>query len=255
MKKPDFNVEMLINFSNKQKAVIIGAGVVLSLALIGGGVHASNQNKYAEEMQKQIETAKAEQVEYTVGNDVAGFDFNSVPYIQMGYSNLDDYWNDIQVLRLQAEGIADSAINSYGAYMSDEQKEQLRRYEKTMVNAVCFEDFDEAMDNFNAIVAECRPVYSYSGGYSGGDPYNFKRDGVVYSNGTRFTWYSSNVLYHYRTGEWTAGSDGFYRDDNGYIIVASSDHSQGTIVDTPWGQGIVADSGCASGTLDIYCNY
>lgn len=159
MRKPDFNKDMLID--NKHKAVAIGAGVVLSLALIGGGVHTYNQNKYAEEMQKQIETAKAEQVEYTVGNDVAGFDFDSMPYIKDGYSNLDDYWNDIQVLRSQAEGIADSAISSYGAYMSDEQKEQLRQYENSMTSAATIDDFNNAMEGFDAIVNECRPIYVY----------------------------------------------------------------------------------------------
>ena len=91
---------------------------------------------------------------------------------------------------------------------------------------------------------------SYSGNSS-----SFKSQGVIYQNGIRYTYYSSNVLYHYRTPEWNAGSDGIYRDSAGYIVVASSDHSQGSIVSTPFGAGKVYDSGCASGTIDIYTNF
>lgn len=88
-----------------------------------------------------------------------------------------------------------------------------------------------------------------------GDSGSFKSRGVIYQNGIRYTYYSSNVLYHYRTPEWNAGSDGIYRDSAGYIIVASSDHSQGSVVSTPFGAGKVYDSGCASGTIDIYTNF
>lgn len=88
-----------------------------------------------------------------------------------------------------------------------------------------------------------------------GDSSSFKSQGVIYQNGIRYTYYSSNILYHYRTPEWIAGSDGIYRDSAGYIVVASSDHSQGSIVSTPFGAGKVYDSGCASGTIDIYTNF
>lgn len=90
--------------------------------------------------------------------------------------------------------------------------------------------------------------------YSGNSG-NFKLQGVIYQNGIRYTYYSSNVLYHYRTPEWNAGSDGVYRDSAGYIVVASSDHSQGSVVSTPFGAGKVYDSGCASSTIDIYTNF
>lgn len=90
--------------------------------------------------------------------------------------------------------------------------------------------------------------------YSGNSG-SFKSQGVIYQNGIRYTYYSSNVLYHYRTPEWNTGSDGIYRDSAGYIVVASSDHSQGSVVSTPFGAGKVYDSGCASGTIDIYTNF
>ena len=85
---------------------------------------------------------------------------------------------------------------------------------------------------------------------------SFKSAGVWYDNNYRYTWYSSNVLYHYRTPEWTAGADGIYRDADGYVVVASSDLPQGTVVEgTPFGACKVYDSGCASGTLDVYTNF
>lgn len=79
--------------------------------------------------------------------------------------------------------------------------------------------------------------------------------GVNYYNGNRETWYSSNTLYHYRTGEWTVGADGVYRDADGYVVAASSDYGQGSTIDTSFGAGKVYDSGCASGTVDIYTKW
>ena len=51
--------------------------------------------------------------------------------------------------------------------------------------------------------------------------------GVNNYNGRRETYYSSNVLYHYRTGEWTQDSEGFWRDSDGYYVVAAGDMAQG----------------------------
>ena len=83
----------------------------------------------------------------------------------------------------------------------------------------------------------------------------FKQMGVIYQNGYRYTYYSEQVLpggglsipgrHH---------EDGFVVDGDGYICVASNDHSYGTVVPVPFNgrMGKVYDSGCASGTLDIY---
>lgn len=103
------------------------------------------------------------------------------------------------------------------------------------------------------------PVYYYEPEYYDPQPSvgsDFQSDGVWNDGQHRFTWYSSNVLYHYQTSEWTAGEDGIYRDADGYVVVASSDYSNGTVVeDTPFGPAKVYDSGCASGTLDVYVNW
>ena len=98
------------------------------------------------------------------------------------------------------------------------------------------------------------PAPTYNAPSSGSG--NFQADGVWYDENYRYTWYSSNAAYHYRTPEWTAGSDGVYRDSEGYVVVASSDYAQGTVIeDTPFGPAKVYDTGCASGTLDVYTNY
>lgn len=81
--------------------------------------------------------------------------------------------------------------------------------------------------------------------------------GVVYFNGHRETYYSQKVLPGYGLnipGRHVA-SDGTVRDENGYICVASSDHPKGTVVETSLGTGKVYDSGCASGTIDIYTDW
>lgn len=95
---------------------------------------------------------------------------------------------------------------------------------------------------------------SYSGSY-------FKKMGVINENGWRYTWYSSNRAYHYRTPEWTPDENGVYRDSAGYVVVAcvaDSDGnkiSQGSTVPTPFGTGKVYDCGCDAGTIDVYVNF
>lgn len=76
--------------------------------------------------------------------------------------------------------------------------------------------------------------------------------GVNYYDGRRETYYSSNVLYHYRTGEWTLDDEGFYRTTEGYYVVAASDMEQGTTFEGSKGTCIVLDCGCADGTTDYY---
>lgn len=79
--------------------------------------------------------------------------------------------------------------------------------------------------------------------------------GVNWHNGRKETYYSSNVLYHYRTPEWSTDEYGVYRDSDGYVVVAASDLEQGAEVDTSFGMGKVYDSGCSAGTTDIYTNW
>lgn len=96
----------------------------------------------------------------------------------------------------------------------------------------------------------------YSASYAprdNGDGFAF--EGVRDYNGTTETWYSSNQAYHYRTGEWTADDEGYYRDSDGYYVVASEDHAEGEVFDTSKGKAKVYDGGCDSGVTDFYTNF
>ena len=84
-----------------------------------------------------------------------------------------------------------------------------------------------------------------------------KSKGVVYFNGHKETWYSQKVLPGggLKIPGRHVDDRGLVCDGDGYICVASSDYKKGTIVETSLGTGKVYDSGCASGTIDIYCNW
>jgi len=82
-----------------------------------------------------------------------------------------------------------------------------------------------------------------------------RSSGVNNYNGRRETYYSSNVLYHHRTGEWTQDSEGFWRDSDGYYVVAAGDKAQGSTFTGSKGECKVYDSGCAAGTTDYYTGW
>ena len=86
----------------------------------------------------------------------------------------------------------------------------------------------------------------------------FKTQGVIRWNGWKWTWYTERIL----PGEGLkipgrhTDAEGWVRDSDGYLCLASSTLSKGTIIDTPFGsQGKVYDCGCAVGTVDVYTNW
>ena len=100
--------------------------------------------------------------------------------------------------------------------------------------------------------------YDYTPSYSGvqGNPDGLNSFvGVIEYDGRRETAYSSNVLYHYRTNEWTADEQGFYHDADGRYVVAASDMPQGTVFQGSMGECIVLDTGCDAGVTDYYVNW
>ena len=84
-----------------------------------------------------------------------------------------------------------------------------------------------------------------------------KSKGVNYFNGHKETWYSQKVLPGggLKIPGRHVAEDGTIRDIDNYICVASSDYPKGTIVETSLGMGKVYDSGCDSGTIDIYTDW
>ncbi len=109
-----------------------------------------------------------------------------------------------------------------------------------------------------AAAARARALLAASSGSgSDSDTVLTRRNGVVYYNGHRETWYSQKVLPGGGLsipGRHVA-DDGTVRDGDGYICVASSDLKQGTVVETTLGTAKVYDSGCSEGTVDIYTNW
>lgn len=88
-------------------------------------------------------------------------------------------------------------------------------------------------------------------------PEYLKEWGAVVDGGVKYTWYSQRVLPG-------GGLDipGRHVDENGYVVdgegriaVASSDLPIGTEVETPFGDAVVYDAGCASGVVDIYTDF
>lgn len=112
---------------------------------------------------------------------------------------------------------------------------------------------EEAVRAAKATSAKSTQIAPYNG-YSSGSGLT-RSSGVNYYNGTRETYYSSRVLYHYRTGEWSTDSEGFYRTSDGYYVIAASDLPQGSVVNTSKGLAQVCDSGCAAGTRDFYVSW
>lgn len=104
------------------------------------------------------------------------------------------------------------------------------------------------------LAQEVTPNYGYPVDESGYETI-FPSGGVYSYDGRTETYYSSNVLYHYNTPNWTADEQGFYRDANGYYVVAASDMVQGTVFACSMGDCIVEDGGCAPGVTDYYVNW
>lgn len=118
-------------------------------------------------------------------------------------------------------------------------KEQESAADPEQWEYVDYSGYDESLNNNPA--------------YIGGD--GFAQQGVRDYNGTTETWYSSNQAYHHRTGEWIADDEGYYRDSEGYYVVASKDHAEGEVFDTSKGKAKVYDGGCDRGVTDFYTNF
>ena len=87
-------------------------------------------------------------------------------------------------------------------------------------------------------------------------PSEFRRAGVIYANGYKYTYYSEKVLPGPGLRIPGRHSDGnFVRDGDGYICVASCDLPKGTVVPTPFGPGKVYDVCGQSGVIDIYVSW
>lgn len=81
---------------------------------------------------------------------------------------------------------------------------------------------------------------------------DFIEAGVINSGGYKYTYYSQSVLPGGGLnipGRHVSG--GFVRDENEYIVLAN-DAPKGTIIETPFGVGMVYDRGTYGSHIDIY---
>lgn len=109
---------------------------------------------------------------------------------------------------------------------------------------------DEPATETEPATENAEPAAIYSASY-------FRKMGVIWWNGWRWTWYSERVLPGTGLnipGRYTEG--GYVRDGDGYICVASDSLSYGTVIETPFGSyGKVYDCGCGYDTIDVYVSW
>ena len=208
---------------------------------------------------------------------------NPIPqewYEQDSYTDITKWWEDIQNLKEEYATYASDIVEEWGNYLTKEQLVQLQDYSEQLRTAHSINSINYIIESMDQITAEAintkaiadetsqkeavenNPYIDYSYSYSNNEDnsgYNtdFKSAGVIYQDGWRYTWYSQNVLPG--GGLDIPGrhvdSDGFVKDGDGNIVVASDSDAYGSIVNTPFGQGKVYDSGSGEGTRDLYTNY
>lgn len=266
----------IIEMSEKQK-IHVGA-TFMSVAVVGVmivGLGVMKLASYSPDEINELSEASMVEVEQISAKTepMADYEMRTYPWQELGYTSVMDYHNDLKKMNADAVGMYDEALETYSAVITDEQKERLCVLESKMASTLTMKQYNEYLGEFNDIIDECEESlqeyleeqarsYSSSGGnggshYISSDPYNFKSAGVLYDSNYRYTYYSSNVLRHYKTDQWTLGSDGIYRDSNGRVIVASDDYAQGTVVNSElFGECVVEDCGVgSSGTLDVYVGF
>lgn len=85
-----------------------------------------------------------------------------------------------------------------------------------------------------------------------------KEMGVYYDGTYKYTYYSSKVLYHNRTCEWHLDDQLFWRDKDGYFVVAADfvDKTCEPVIQTDLGPAKVYDCGTGSNNIiDFYTSW
>ncbi len=134
-----------------------------------------------------------------------------------------DYATDDE--RAVLQGCIDGAVASLTMGRSTPKSTELDQLRSTLEN-VKREALEAAAAEAEA--AEAAQASYYNAGYTpsyASAAYYANGSGLTRSaavnnyNGRRETYYSSNVLYHYRTGEWTQDSVGFWRDSEATTLL------------------------------------
>jgi hypothetical protein len=84
----------------------------------------------------------------------------------------------------------------------------------------------------------------------------FQDQGKLRDERFSYAWYSSRTIYYPDIDRWHADDDGYWRTDEGYLVVASSEYEKGTVIRSSlFGTMQVLDDGCPDGTIDVYVNW
>ncbi len=228
-------------------------------------------DKYRDSMMLRIKYFYEESPEDSIMEAFMGADsfsdlLNRLDYVQNLYDYDSDQLDDFAALITASEEKKDElnekteelqALLDEEEALQEELKSTISDKKEELEEAKAAEEAAAAAERARqAMAAASGSSGSGSSGGSSGTVLT-RRNGVVYYNGHRETWYSQKVLPGGGLnipGRHVA-SDGTIRDADGYICVASSDLAKGTIVETSLGTGKVYDSGCSSGTVDIYTNW
>ena len=206
--------------SRKPKAVALSAALTVAL-LAGAGAtdaHAATLSDTVGSMPS--ETTLVQPVDYR-GD---------------GYGSMQEWNASMEAKRDSLEMRAQIIMNMYGDYATDDERAVLQgcidgagsllTMGKVDAKSTEREALEAAAEAEAAEVAQASyynagytPSYASAASYANGSGLT-RSAGVNNYNGRRETYYSSNVLYHYRTGEWTQDSEGFWRDSDGYYVVA-----------------------------------
>lgn len=201
-------------------------------------------------------------------------------YVREGYTSMIEWKKDVKDYAEATVVKGQSILNNYKEYFSEEEQSALQAVIDKAGISNCFarlNEYSTELDSWetkgqeNKKIAEEKAAaeakqaakVSVSSGkaksatktYASNGSGLTKSGGVNYYDGRKETYYSSRVLHHYRTNEWTLDSEGFYRTPEGYYVVAASDKKQGSTFEGSKGTCKVLDSGCASGTTDYYVGW
>lgn len=256
---------------DKKKNILVAGACISGIALIGLiTVLLSPAPAIAEEQKGVIE--------------FEGVSYPETLHEEEGFVDFASWYTALREKKEEYIGFSDRKSEEYGEYLTEEENALLLEYENQTQTVFNFAELNAVEENIDSVISnvenrkaeeeerirleeEAAPQAQMQAqaqtvvANQQPESQNYYVDsngkltasgGVNYYNGRKETWYSSNVLYHYRTPEWTCGADGVYRDADGYVVVAASDLPLGSYVETSFGTARVLDTGCSPGTTDIY---
>lgn len=205
------------------------AVMVLCVYMVNGMI---NANKRLNEMNDKID-ALADHAETL---DVIMVDFND------NLNEIRDNQDDIRQRQEEQYEEIDKTFNKIWNSIhkhKEELEEEIKRVEES-----------------KALQKRQQTTYVSTASYESGYDHDFKSQGTVSDGEYNYTWYSQRVLPG--GGLDIPGrhvdDDGFIRDEDGNLCIASKNLEKGSEVDTPYGKGIVYDV-CPNDNLDIYTDW